>query len=536
MRDSLWREANPELTPAQDRALRAAGERRRVAAGDVLFRAEDPEYPLIYVLSGELEVRDPDGVVLGVMEPGQFAGELSLLLGQTTFATCTALIEGEVQVIPRADVLEMIHADPDVSDLLIGAFAARRSQLMQRRQTTLTIVGRDGSPGLRRLLEYADRTRVPHRWLNPDDPEDAGEIRECGAAGTGVHVVVRGRHLLTDPSVSEVARALGLDLAVGHCEPLDLIIVGAGPAGLAAAVYGASEGLQTAVIDDTAIGGQAGTSSRIENYLGFPQGLSGGDLAFRAELQAVKFGARVGVPRRAVGLRSSAMPGFHEVDLDDGTILLGRAVVLATGARYRKLGLEEEERFEGLGLYYAATELEARTCRDREVVVVGGGNSAGQAAMFLSRRAACVRLVCRGDDLGRTMSRYLIDRLEAAGNVDIRLRSRVTALRGERRLEAATIGGLGGESEHPCCGLFAMIGAAPCTEWLAGAVALDEKGFVLTGGEGAFSPYETSRPGVFAVGDVRAASVKRVASAVGEGSVVVQAVHARLTEAAQAVR
>jgi thioredoxin reductase (NADPH) len=349
-------------------------------------------------------------------------------------------------------------------------------------------------------------------------------------------VVVRGRHVLHEPSVAEVAHALGLELAAAQCDVVDLIIAGAGPAGLSAAVYGASEGLRTILFDDVAIGGQSAASSRIENFLGFPTGVSGADLAFRAELQAIKFGARVTVPRRAQKLQHSARPGFFEVTLDDNTILLGRAVVIATGARYRKLGVPEEERLQGAGVYYAATELEARVCKGQEVVVVGGGNSAGQAAMFLASRTSGVRLVHRGQDLSDSMSQYLVERLRRAANVKIQPDSQVVELLGDDHLRSVKIrDGDGHVEQRSICGLFIMVGADPCTGWLKDTVRLDNRGFVLTGEKcepDAPTPYnlfQTSLPGVFAVGDVRSGSVKRVASAVGEGSVVVQAVHAWLT-------
>ena len=345
-----------------------------------------------------------------------------------------------------------------------------------------------------------------------------------------VWVVVRGQKALRDPSILYLAKALGLDLAVYQEAPADLIVVGAGPAGLAAAVYGASEGLTTVAVDDLAIGGQAGTSSRIENYLGFPTGISGGDLAFRAEVQAVKFGARVTVPRQATALTRE--DGHYVVRLDDKTDLRGRSVVIATGARYRRLRLPNQERFDGAGVYYAATDLEARRCREAEVIVVGGGNSAGQAAMFLAETARCVHLVYRGPVLGRSMSHYLVSRLEHSPNVHIHTGSEVQILRGDEQLESVTIvNGRGQRETIAARAVFVMIGSDPCTDWLQGAIDLDERGFVATGlstaerRPGATSPYETSLPGVFAVGDVRSGSIKRVASAVGEGSVVVQAVH-----------
>jgi len=356
-----------------------------------------------------------------------------------------------------------------------------------------------------------------------------------------VKVVVRGRHVLHEPSVAEVARALGLELAAAQCDAVDLIIAGAGPAGLSAAVYGASEGLRTILFDDVAIGGQSAASSRIENFLGFPTGVSGANLAFRAELQAIKFGARVTVPRRAQKLQRSARPGLYEVTLDDNTILLGRTVVIATGARYRKLGVPEEERLQGAGVYYAATELEARVCKGQEVVVVGGGNSAGQAAMFLASRTSGVRLVHRGHDLSDSMSQYLVERLRRAANVKIETHSQVVELSGDDHLRSVKIrDGDGHVVQRSVGGLFIMVGADPCTGWLKDTVRLDDRGFVLTGENrlrDAPTPYEifqTSLPGVFAVGDVRSGSVKRVASAVGEGSVVVQAIHTWLASLRQA--
>ena len=373
-------------------------------------------------------------MVLGLFEPGQFTGELGLLLGQPAFADCTVVEPGEVVMLAPPEIADLVQVDPEVSDVLMPAFAARRLLLVQRQQGTLTLVGHEGAPALKRVLEYAERNRIPYRWLDPAERANKEEIRKFDADGSGVKVIVRGRHVLHEPTVAEVARALGLELAADPCEPVDLIIAGAGPAGLSAAVYGASEGLRTILLDDVAIGGQSAASSRIENFLGFPTGVSGVDLAFRAELQAIKFGARVIVPRRAQKLQPSARPGFYEITLDDNTILVGRTMVIATGARYRKLGVSEEERLQGAGLYYAATELEARACKGREVVVVGGGNSAGQAAMFLASRASCVRLVHRGRDLSDGMSQYLVERLRHAGNVEIETRAQVVELSGDDHL------------------------------------------------------------------------------------------------------
>ncbi|MGH7024942.1 MAG: FAD-dependent oxidoreductase [Caulobacteraceae bacterium] len=519
--EELKRRANAPLPEGAVARLEAAGERRATHAGEILYRSDDLHYPFVYLLSGALEVRDATGMLLGAMSPGQFSGELALLLGQTSFSDCVITEPGEAIVVPQPRIIELVQLDPEIGDVLIEAFAARRLLLIQRGQGTLTLVGPESAPALQRAVLYAERNRIPYRWRGDD--------------GDGAKVIVRGRHVLAEPTVAELARALGLELAVEADKPVDLIIAGAGPAGLSAAVYGASEGLTTVLLDDVAIGGQSASSSRIENFLGFPTGLSGGDLAFRTELQAVKFGARIATPRRAEKLAPAATPGFFEVTLDDGARLRGRVVVIATGARYRRLGVADEERFQGAGLFYAATELEARTCKGRDVVVVGGGNSAGQAAMFLAGRAARVRLVHRGADLSASMSSYLVERLRHAANVEIETSSQVVELIGDERISAVIIRGADGQARRrDAGGVFVMIGADPCTGWLQGALGLDSRGFVLTGeacGMAApqpFNVFQTTLPGVFAVGDVRAGSVKRVASGVGEGSVVVQAVHARL--------
>jgi len=532
----LEQQAFPLLTERQIGLLRAFGEERPTAAGDVLFEVGDPSYHLVVVLAGRtaiVERTDGEGRVIKESGPGEFHGELGLLTGQTVFAACVVVEPGVVLLVPPAQLRRAIDTVPELSDVLVTAFTARRQILMRGAAATLSIIGPLGHRDVLRLMEFAGRNRIPHRWLDPGDPAARVLLAQPGAGrADGVRVVVRGQRVLVNPSNLALACALGLDLVVKQAAPADLLVVGAGPAGLAAAVYGASEGLQTVAVDDVAIGGQAGTSSRIENYLGFPTGISGGDLAFKAEVQALKFGARVTVPRRATALRREN--GHYALALDEGTTLRARSVVVATGARYRRLGLPRQEAFDGAGVFYAATDLEARFCRDAEVVVVGGGNSAGQAALFLANAARRVHLLYRGPDLARSMSRYLLARLEHAPNVAIRTETEIRELRGDDRLDSVLVGGrAGGGEELGCRALFVMIGADPCTDWLRGTLHLDDKGFVVTGrasaADGALaSPYQTSLPGVFAVGDVRSGSVKRVASAVGEGSVVVQAVHAYL--------
>ena len=530
--DELHRQAFPALDAAQLAALGAFGHERSTVAGEVLFRAGDAVYPFVAVVAGRTRIVDRSSdppVAIEDGGPGMFHGELAMLTGQRAFADCEVTEPGTVLLVPPDRLRAAVRTTPDLSDLLVTAFVARRQLYRRLSANSLTIVGTGPSAASLARKEFLGRTRIPHRYLGRDDPAVTAVLAPFGYPPPAeTLVVLRGSRLLADPTPLDLARALGLDLALDQHEPADLLIVGAGPAGLAAAVYGASEGLQTVAIDDIAIGGQAGTSSRIENYPGFPTGISGGELAFRTEIQAIKFGARVTVPRRAVGL--DRRDGCFAVGLDDGGELLGRSVVIATGARYRRLGVRDEERFAGAGIFYAATELEARYCGGREVVVVGGGNSAGQAAMFLSRHASRVHLVHRRPDLASSMSAYLIARLESAPNVAVRLDARLNHLRGGDRLEGVGIvGGDGATVEVETPAVFAMVGADPCTGWLSGAIACDAKGFVLTGPEaGGGSPYETSEPGVFAVGDVRAGSVKRVASAVGEGSVVLQAVHHRL--------
>jgi len=544
--EELQRQAFPRLTPDLIDLLRPFGETKTTEAGEILFASGDTTYSMIVVLSGRTEIIDRSertDHVLTRGEVGDFHGELGLLTGQTSFVSCVVREGGEVLVVPPSAVREAIATIPVLSDLLLTAFTARRQVLIRAAAATLTVIGPEESAEVLRLREFAARNHIPHRWLEPNDPFAMQvSFMEWPPRPEAVRVLVRGQRVLREPSNLQLAKALGLDLAINQAEPADLIVVGTGPAGLAAAVYGASEGLQTVAVDDIAIGGQAGTSSRIENYLGFPTGISGGDLAFRGEVQAVKFGARVTLPRRATGL--SQDNGCYVVRLDDKTDLKARSIIIATGARYRRLGLPNQENYEGSGIYYAATDLEARFCRNAEVVVVGGGNSAGQAAMFMAETASRVHLVYRGPDLTRSMSQYLITRLEYAPNVHIHTGSEIKKLMGENRLESVAIVHESGEKEMVGCrALFVMIGADPCTDWLQGTVELDERGFVLTGqladgydGASLQSPYMTSLPGVFAVGDVRSGSVKRVASAVGEGSVVVQAVHmylASLTEATQ---
>ncbi len=528
---ALLTQESPVLTDAEIAQLMPFGVVRPVRAGEVLIAIGEGHYPLIVVLSGKVGVYARDGgqtTLIRSSGHGEFHGELGVLTGQDSVFDCIVDEDGEVLVLPARAVQEIVETFPIISDVLIHTLALRREILMVKAAASLTLIGPEGSSDINRLEEFCARNRIPHRWLALDDPEAIHRMRRFGAGGTtDVWVIVRDERALANPSTRYLARMLGLDLVVDQTAHVDLIVVGAGPAGLSAAVYAASEGLDTVVTDNVAIGGQAGTSSRIENYLGFPTGISGEELAFRAEVQAIKFGARFALPRSATSLHVDQDKLFV-VTLDDRSEIQARAVIIATGARYRRLGLSRQEVFEGAGIYYAATEVEARRCRFENVIVVGGGNSAGQAAMFLSETARRVYLVYRGEDLSHSMSQYLISRLQHAPNVTILTSSNIVSLNGEPTLESVTLEGPDGRQDVTTRAVFALIGATPCTEWLRDAVDLDGKGFVITGSSPTHptaAPFETSVPGVFAVGDVRANSVKRVASAVGEGSVAIAGVH-----------
>ena len=421
------------LDVSQIAKLRPFGTTRKTHVDEVLIEIGDDIPGLFVMLEGQTRIVDRANGdrVIRASGPGEFDGELGILTGQRAFVACVVAEPGTLIFVPSAKVQEIIANIPELSDILVTAFAARRQLLMHGVVTSLTIIGREDDSKVLYLLEFSDRNRIPYRWLDPGNPGDASSIATCGSPdGAAFRVVLGKRRVLDSPTPQQLARAIGLDLGVKEDRVCDLIVVGAGPAGLAAAVYGASEGLSTIVVDDTAIGGQAGTSSQIENYVGFPAGISGSDLAFRAEVQALKFGARITVPRRAEALERRRES--YSVQLDDGDVLLGRSVVIATAARYRQLGLAGQDVFAG-AIYYAATDLEARRCRGQEVAVIGGANSAGQAAMFLSRYARRVRLLCRDTDLRSKMSQYLVDRVEHAANVEVCLSTEATQLHGDEK-------------------------------------------------------------------------------------------------------
>ena len=547
MSQADYPDAYLRLGPDEVDRLRPYGEERPVGSGEVLFEPGAVSYPFMVVLEGAVEIAQPSSEVIAAFGPGDFIGELNALTGERAFTRAQATADGRVLEITRQRLRDALGELPGVGDRVLRTLIARRSLLQGRAADAVQILGSRFQPAALRLREFAARNALPHTWVDvEDDPAAEALLRSVEADPACLPLVIfRDGTVQRAPSVEAFARHVGLrapDPPRGTV--YDLAVVGAGPGGLAAAVYGASEGLSTTVLESHAPGGQAGTSARIENYVGFPSGLSGADLAGRARVQAARFGATFAVPARAVGL--AALGGRLRVDLEDGEPVEARAVVLATGAEYRRLSVPRLEEFEGNGVYYAATPLEARLCGRGEAVVVGGGNSAGQAVLYLAEHVGRVHLVVRGQDLGASMSRYLADRIERSGDVQVHLGSEVVALGGDGALRTVEVAHRpSGETRTlDARGLFLFIGARPATDWLRGSVALDVKGFVRVGEalrppDGTTlwplaarppAPFETSLPGVYAVGDVRAGSVKRVASAVGEGSVTVSFVHAHLAE------
>ncbi|MFB9445379.1 FAD-dependent oxidoreductase [Dactylosporangium vinaceum] len=523
--------ADPGLDEAHIEALAGQGARHRTQTGEVLIRQGEEHYDFVVVLSGkavDVEGSDGDERVIGVHGPGRFLGELSLITGQAAFCTSRVDEPGDVLRVPVDRLKAVIVQDSTLADLILKAYLTRRSLLIGR-GAGLRIIGSRFSPDNRRLREFAARNRIPHHWLDLEQDQEA----EALLRGLQVRpedtpmVICPSGQVLRNPSNAQLARAVGLPAPRPGVTVCDLAVVGAGPAGLAAAVYGASEGLVTVTLDEFATGGQAARSSRIENYPGFPAGISGGELAERAVVQAEKFGAAFNVPARACGLEER--DGNYVIALDNGGEVTTRTVLIATGAQYRKLDVPRFEEFEASSVYYAATLSEALFCHDDPVAVVGGGNSAGQAALFLSRYARVVHLLARRD-LGETMSRYLIDRIETTPSVQVHLRTEVRELLGDDTLEGLVVQdvGAGQRRELPARALFVFIGAAPCTGWLAGRLVTDRDGFILTGpdsdepGRQGRPLLQTSLPGVFAAGDVRSGSIKRVTSAVGEGAAAVQ--------------
>ena len=528
------------LTEAQLGEIAEFGTTRAIAAGEMLFEAGEASYDLFVVLAGRAEVVRPDGDepdVIASYGRGGFAGELNLLTGQRRFLSCRVVEDGRVLVVGEQEFRRLMSVSPGLADTIFNALLARRQILRGGAGAeAIRIVGSRFSPPAMSLRSFAEHSRIAYTWIDIEDAEDPGRaLAALGLEAADLPAVLSPTETLRHATPEVFAERQGLTFRATPGYIFDLVVVGSGPAGLAASVYGASEGLRTVCLDALAVGGQAGSSSRIENYAGFPNGISGGDLTARAAVQAMRLGARLNAPCEAVSLRHE--PSFHVVTLRDGSEIPARAVIVASGARYRRLPVDELERFEGAGVYYAATDLEARVCAGTPVVVVGGGNSAGQASIYLAQNGCTVTIAVRRGGLAETMSSYLIERIEADPSIDVVTGVEVAGLDGQEHLEGVRLRELASGEERPlaAAGLFSFIGADPATGWLGDAVVLDEDGFVLTDRQLAGErdgvtalPFETSMPGVFAAGDVRRGSMKRVAAAVGEGSSAVRSVHERL--------
>ena len=539
----------PRLAEALIARLAAVGRERSFDAGALVWEQGDEDVPFYVVLEGQLEIVHPYGSVehpVTVHEPGEFTGEMSLLFGRRALVRARARTAVRLACVEPARLRALVQTDPELSEIVMRAFILRRVGLLSEGWGDAVIVGSQHSAETLRLQAFLVRNGQPYRYVDVErDPDVEGMLCQFHVRVEDIPILIcRGERVLKRPTDAEVADCLGLNPEITPARVFNVVVCGAGPGGLAAAVYAASEGLDVMVVEAGSPGGQAASSSKIENYLGFPTGVSGQALSGRALAQAEKFGARLSVARAARRLFCDETP--IRIELADGESIRARAVVVATGAEYRKLDLPNLARFEGVGVYYAATFVEAQRCGVNEVVVVGGGNSAGQAATYLARSVRHVHVVIRGPDLSESMSRYLIRRIDETPNITLHRRTRITALDGGEHLEEVTWrdDAAGAEVRRPIRHVFSMAGASPNSEWLRGCLALDGAGFVLTGSDVsrevleqarwplARAPYlfETSEPRVFAIGDVRANSVKRVASAVGEGSVCIQLVHRVLAE------
>ncbi len=539
----------PTLTPGQIDRIAAVGRRMAVPAGELLFDAGQQNTRFFVVLSGEIEIRQPAVDVDRTIVrhgPGQFTGEINMLSARRSLVRARTAAPSQLVVADREALRRLVQTDPELSEILMRAFILRRMLLVQGGSDALVLIGSRHSADTLRIKEFLSRNGQPFQYEDVEtDPSVEALLDRFHVGVNDIPIVVcQAGHVLKNPSIESLASAVGLDATLDPEAVRDVVIVGAGPAGLAAAVYAASEGLDALVLEATAPGGQAGTSSRIENYLGFPTGISGQALAGRALSQAEKFGAEVAIGRTAARLDCDSRP--YRIFLSDGTEVRTRTIVIASGVRYRKLDVPGLERFEGAGVYHSATHLEGQLCDGQEVVIVGGGNSAGQAAVFLSQIARRVQILVRGPGLAESMSRYLIQRIECSPSIDLRARTQVVAAEGDGRLERLTWRQVetGAETTRAIGSLFVMTGADPNTSWLDGCLSMDDKRFVKTGADlGADDlaaarwplkrpPHlmETSIPGVFCVGDARSTSVKRVASAVGEGSICVQLIHRALQE------
>jgi thioredoxin reductase (NADPH) len=539
----------PTLTHPQLARLGQQGQPRALASGDVLIEAGDHGVPFFIVKSGELEiVRTLDGreTIIGLVGPGQFTGEVNMIAGRLALFQIRARSGGEVIEVERERILALVQTDAELSEILMRAFVLRRVELIAQGLGDAVLIGSAHSPRTLRIKEFLMRNNHPYAYLDLDHDQDVQELLDRFHVRIDeVPVLIcRGENVLRNPTNQAIASCLGFNDLIDETHVRDVVIVGAGPSGLAAAVYGASEGLDVLVVEASAPGGQAGTSSRIENYLGFPTGISGQELAGRAYTQAQKFGAQIMIAKPATKLTCERKP--YAIRLEDGHQIAARAIVIATGAEYRRPELTNLSKYEGVGVYYGATFIETQLCVGEEVIVVGGGNSAGQAAVFLAETASRVHVLVRSSSLSDSMSRYLIRRIEENPRISLHTHTEITALEGDEHLERVRWRNHRHVSveSHDIRHVFVMTGAVPNTGWLDGCVALDPQGFVKTGADLspsdlsaarwplARTPFllETTLPGVFAVGDVRGGNVKRVASAVGEGSIAISLVHRALQD------
>jgi thioredoxin reductase (NADPH) len=537
----------PKLTDAQIERIASVGRKRKVAKGEMLIKQGDVA-PFFVVTNGRLDIIQPTEhgeLTIVQHEPGQFTGELNMLTGRRSLVCARMGEAGEVIELTPEEMQALVQTDVGISQMLMTAFIFRRLELIANHVGDAVVIGSPHSPGTLRIKEFLSRNGHPYTYLDLDKDTGVQEMLDKFKVGVDeIPVLIcRGTIALRNPSNQQVADCLGLNPKLDETQVLDVVIVGAGPAGLAAAVYAASEGLSVVMIETTAPGGQAGSSSKIENYLGFPTGISGQNLAGRAYAQAQKFGAKLIIARSATKL-SGKRP--YKIEFDDGRSVMGRTVVIATGAQYRKLPLKNLDNFEGMGIYFGATFIEAQLCTNEEVIVVGGGNSAGQAAVFLSELSKHVHILVRSNGLAETMSRYLIRRIEDSPKITLHVCTEIAALEGGNHLERVQWRdkNTGATEMHDIRHIFLMTGATPNTQWLSDCIALDEKGFVRTGSDLTEEdllksgwplerhPFllETSMPGVLAVGDVRSGNVKRVASAVGEGSISIHLAHKALAE------
>jgi len=541
----------PVLTEAQITRIRAIAKTRSVKAGEILFEPGDADVPFFVLISGSLEIVQPDlngERQITTHKPGAFTGEIGMISGQRCLVRGRVTETGACLEVSADAFRSLIARDAELSEIFMRAFILRRIALITHGAGNLILMGSRHSADTLRLREFLGRNAHPYTYVDLDGDKTFQELLDrFHVKISDIPVIICGGHdVLRNPSNQQLADCLGFNDSIDQTQIRDLIIVGAGPSGLAAAVYAASEGLDALVIENDAPGGQAGSSSKIENYLGFPTGVSGQKLAGRALTQAQKFGAKMLIGHGVVRLKCDRRP--YQVFLDNGNSLTARSVIISTGAQYKKPQIENLKQYEGLGVYYGATYIESQLCENQDVIVVGGGNSAGQAAVYLSQSARKVFMLVRSDELSKTMSRYLIQRISEHPKIELHCQTEITEMRGETQLERVTWidRATREKSTHNVSHVFLMTGASPRTKWLDGCVAMDDKGFILTGRDLetpkdvppsfswplARSPYmlETSLPAVFAVGDVRSGNVKRVASAVGEGAIAVHLVHRALAE------